>query len=81
MFNTEAYWIGLSDVMEEGSWVWMISNTPIESGVYTNWSPGQPDNIQNDENCAEIWPTNGQWNDGQCHVPHHYICEKADECV
>ncbi|XP_053374323.1 perlucin-like protein [Mercenaria mercenaria] len=78
VFN-QAYWIGLSDVMEEGSWIWMVSKNPIESGSYSNWSPGEPDNIQSNENCAELWPSTGQWNDGQCHVPHHYICEKSDE--
>nr|ANG56319.1 C-type lectin [Meretrix meretrix] len=77
LFN-KAYWIGLSDVMEEGTWMWMGSNNPLEPGSYSNWLPGQPSNSQNNENCADVWPTTGQWNDGQCHVPHNYICEKFD---
>lgn len=40
----EYFWIGLSDIEEEGKWVWS-SGEPV---VYTNWAEGEPNN------CA--WP-------------------------
>ena len=34
------YWIGFTDVEQEGNWVW-INGDPV---IYTNWAPdGQPD--------------------------------------
>ena len=36
----EQYWIGYTDQIVEGTWVW----TSGESSSYTNWSPGEPNN-------------------------------------
>jgi hypothetical protein len=75
------YWIGLSDVNEEGSWIWMTSMTKLS---YSNWSPGQPTatNVNQDiENCVMIYKTNGMWNDLACLHTNFYICEKSDGYV
>ncbi|XP_045208345.2 perlucin-like protein isoform X2 [Mercenaria mercenaria] len=73
------FWIGLSDVSEEGNWIWMPSLT--SSAEYHNWNTGQPStvNANNEpENCAVIYTT-GKWNDAACSSLYYYICEKMDQ--
>ncbi|XP_045206881.2 CD209 antigen-like [Mercenaria mercenaria] len=75
----KTYWIGLSDVNEEGTWVWMTSMTKLS---VTNWSPGEPTatNGNHDiENCVVIYNKNGMWNDASCAHMNFYICETSDE--
>ncbi|XP_069943383.1 galactose-specific lectin nattectin [Cherax quadricarinatus] len=40
-YEDEGFWIGGSDAMEEGKWVWNSDNSPI--GDDAPWWPGQPD--------------------------------------
>lgn len=55
-------WIGFTDTLEEGNFVWISG----EAVTYTNWETNEPNNLQ-DEDYAHIngqnadW--NGQWND------------------
>ncbi len=42
------YWIGLTDEVEEGKWVWQDSFLVAD---YTHWASGQPDGGTED-NCA-----------------------------
>ncbi|XP_053407988.1 perlucin-like protein [Mercenaria mercenaria] len=73
----KSFWIGLNDLQEENSWVWVNSNTPAS---YTHWHPGQPDNGASNENCAHLYPGfSFSWNDKQCYTHYNYICEKAAE--
>lgn len=53
-------WIGFSDEVTEGTFVW-YDQSPV---VYTNWAPGEPNN-QGNEDCTQIYP-NGTWNDLPC---------------
>ncbi|KAL4223837.1 CD209 antigen-like protein [Mactra antiquata] len=69
-----SYWIALTDITEEGIWMWMNSHT--KPSFYT-WEPNEPNNGGN-ENCVDMHP-NGLWNDAPCHVIHYFICEKPDE--
>ncbi|MBR8828699.1 MAG: hypothetical protein DSM107014_12500 [Gomphosphaeria aponina SAG 52.96 = DSM 107014] len=62
--TTEAFWIGLNDVENEGVWKWVSG----EEVTYTNWHPGEPNNALNIEDYAHInlpWVSNssGKWND------------------
>ena len=57
-------WIGFSDEITEGSFVW-YDQSPI---IYTNWAVGEP-NQSGNEDCVQIYPTGvnpGTWNDLSC---------------
>lgn len=62
-----SYWIGATDVREEGVWEWVTG----EEFKYSNWAAGMPDNLSGvdrvEENFAEIYNTGvrGKWNDLQ----------------
>ena len=68
------FWIGGSDVMAEGKWMWMTSHTPIS---YTNWARGAPSNNLGRQHCLSIHYYVGYlWNDEQCTLSLPFICEK-----
>ncbi len=57
------YWIGLTDLFQEGNFIWASTG---EKATYTNWWAGQPDNAGNQtEHFAHLYPTgrNRTWND------------------
>jgi uncharacterized protein (TIGR03437 family) len=58
----QALCIGFTDEAEEGTFVW-VSGEPV---VYTNWSPGEPNNFMGIEHftvMAGFQDPNGRWND------------------
>ncbi|XP_071940909.1 macrophage mannose receptor 1-like [Antedon mediterranea] len=72
--NGNNYWIGLSDTVTPGTYVWSDG----ASVSYTNWAQGQPDNSGGD--CVSI--TSGQsspgfWIDTNCALGLPYVCEKS----
>ncbi|XP_028412664.1 perlucin-like protein [Dendronephthya gigantea] len=70
-------WIGLKRCGNQ--WCYPDDKT----AVYTNWIPGQPDNFQRNENCAELtFSSKGRWNDSPCYNRRSFICETdLDECA
>jgi len=61
-------WIGLTDLKQEGTFIW--SSTGEEPG-YTNWqagAPGEPDNGGGKQDCAYIRWHSGKWDDYQCDI-------------
>ena len=67
------YWIGLSDSVQENSWVWE-SGEPFS---FSNWYPGEPNNHM-DEDYVSYWnnsPNSNKWNDGVISASSKFIVE------
>ena len=74
---TDDYWIGGTDEVLEGVWVWAATGKALS---YTHWAPHQPRGPSTGiaENCIEMvqWDNHvGQWNDDDCTDREHFICE------
>ncbi|MFN0132265.1 MAG: lectin-like protein [Phycisphaerales bacterium] len=54
-------WIGLNDEQVEGTFAW----TSGDPAAYTNWNGGEPNNSGGLEDYAELFYSNGFWNDNQ----------------
>merc|ERR1712126_154394 len=71
--DADAYWIGLTDLGQEGTWRWEESH---QTPSYTNWYGDDP-NGGNRENCVLKWPGHGwQWYDHDCQEdewPNHAL--------
>ncbi|MEY2910907.1 MAG: Poly(beta-D-mannuronate) epimerase 7, partial [Cyanobacteriota bacterium] len=57
-FGAEQRWIGFTDKETEQQFKWISG----ETSSYTNWNPGEPNNVWGNEDYAEIL-SNGKWND------------------
>lgn len=60
-FSSNVVWIGYSDDVTEGSFVW-YDGAPLS---YSNWAPGEPNDAGGVEDCTQIYP-DGSWNDLNC---------------
>lgn len=80
------YWIGLSDQMIEGKWIWTDESL---LGKYTNWGKSNPNNLGDNQDCGHILKgsfqlqshyfrgyDDGEWNDLECSFALGYICEQ-----
>ncbi|KAL4230747.1 hypothetical protein ACF0H5_011122 [Mactra antiquata] len=70
------FWIGGTDAVSEGEWIWSTVYRPI---TYTNWNPGEPnDNDSHSskhQDCMGMYAATGKWDDGWCETLHNFICE------
>jgi hypothetical protein len=77
--SNERYWIGLTDVKAEGMWNWING----ESGTYSNWNNGEPNNDGGMEDYGEIIASSGKWNDMAGYFCTHrnigFICEYENQ--
>ncbi|XP_066268487.1 collectin-10-like [Branchiostoma lanceolatum] len=69
------FWIGLEDQEKEGKFKWLDGSA---LGMYTLWSPGQPDSGVGDEDCVVSGTYRHQghkWYDAACHYELRFICQ------
>ncbi|KAI8119985.1 hypothetical protein FF38_00762 [Lucilia cuprina] len=71
-----SFWLGASDLGHYGRWSWITTGRPA---LYTNWSPGEPNNIYGREHCLELLG-NGKWNDNDCENLKHVVCQNRPIC-
>lgn len=67
--EVERWFIGLTDLVVEGTWKWFLSQ---ETAIYTAWATGSPDNTtHNALDCAYLTISNnvGTWMDASCTTP------------
>ncbi|RXN36945.1 C-type lectin domain family 4 member F-like protein [Labeo rohita] len=74
------FWIGVTDIVEEGTWKWADGST-LTSGFWaTNGKTPEP-NGKRDENCAVTCLRNHPqligWIDVTCNGDYQWICEKS----
>ncbi|XP_005916858.1 C-type lectin domain family 4 member M [Haplochromis burtoni] len=77
--SPKAFWIGLSDVQEDGTWKWW-DGTVLTEGY---WNDGEPNDVSN-EDCAALYPKANffkSWNDVRCDTQMKWICEKAPKSM
>ncbi|XP_077323757.1 pulmonary surfactant-associated protein D-like isoform X3 [Lithobates pipiens] len=67
--NTHTF-LGLNDLQYEGNFR-DLSGQAIR---YFNWYPGEPNDLNNNEDCVEMWD-DGRWNDENCASRRFFICE------
>ncbi|XP_063042876.1 C-type lectin domain family 4 member E-like [Engraulis encrasicolus] len=70
--NGAGFWIGLSDLDEEGTFRWVDGTLLTNS--YLTWSPGQPNNWKN-QDCAVFLESDSFLGDDSCDKLHFRICE------
>lgn len=69
----DMYWIGLSDEIKEGTFVWG-DGSKLD---YTNWLDGEPNDfhfIEQGEDCVLIRKGEG-WNDMRCSFTAPFVCQ------
>ncbi|XP_052441445.1 CD209 antigen-like protein C [Carassius gibelio] len=69
--GSDHFWIGLTDVEEEGRWKWVDGST-LTSGF---WASGEPNDYLGKEDCANT--RSSGWFDAQCDGSVKWICEKS----
>ncbi|XP_070569284.1 echinoidin-like [Ptychodera flava] len=79
------FWIGLSDRVTEGEYVWSDGDSLCPSD-FTNYAPDEPNNDQNlhgaGQDCTQLWfrfGYHGMWDDEYCNQrPKGIVCEVPD---
>lgn len=64
------FWIGLSDVDKETSYVWS-DGSPFD---YSFWGQGEPNSATPLEDCVEVDAFSLLWNDNNCNLLRPYVC-------
>ena len=68
---SQGVWIGLrKDPKNKSGWFWVDGSR----ATYTYWGGGEPNNAKGNEDCTQMIPRNGKWNDAPCSLTLHYVC-------
>lgn len=69
-----SWWLGLSDQRVEGTFEW-ADGEPL---AFTRWGSGEPNDSGGREDCAQLVPWNGLWNDLDCGRRLPFVCQRPD---
>ncbi|XP_062597078.1 C-type lectin domain family 3 member A-like isoform X2 [Saccostrea cucullata] len=68
-------WIGVTDILQEGVFVYESNGSKVEVG---NWADGQPGVQGRKENCVVAQKAdNWKWHDIRCNYYYPYLCQKS----
>ena len=67
----QTFWIGLSDEVQEGSFLWVTG----ESSIYSNWYSGEPNNEGNEDYVEMGFETRYTWNDKYADRSQPFVVE------
>lgn len=71
-----AFWLGGSDLENEGVWVWTTSGRYFSVTDWHTRTIREPNNRNGNEHCLELNNILGyEWNDDNCLKRNKYICE------
>nr|XP_056713078.1 macrophage mannose receptor 1-like [Euleptes europaea] len=70
------FYIGLT-VGLDGKFRWLDGSLV----TYVAWSPNEPNNAHELEDCVEVYARTGLWNDVYCSEEKHFICERHNSSV
>uniref|UniRef100_A0A8W8I828 C-type lectin domain-containing protein n=1 Tax=Magallana gigas TaxID=29159 RepID=A0A8W8I828_MAGGI len=69
--NYTNLWIGLTDLVDEGQYVYSSSGL---KPFYSNWEKSQPDGgVEDNEDCAALHTPQRKWHDYPCSDNHSYL--------
>lgn len=69
------FWIGGTDIQNEGLWIWSSEETEI---TFFDWAAKQPSNSRSIEHCLIFnYLQSQQWNDSNCSLLRRFICKKS----
>ncbi|RUS82192.1 hypothetical protein EGW08_010074 [Elysia chlorotica] len=73
-YLTHVFWIGANDALEEGTYMW-LDLSPV---TFFPWASGAPSDQGGDEDCVEMDPQTGDWNDVGCNreEKRFVVCKK-----
>ena len=71
-----AVWIGLSDILEEGKFLW-INGRPFSPQIgNVSWNRGQPNNLIGNQHCVGLYGTLPKMFDMSCGNKYNSVCQK-----
>ncbi|KNC28722.1 hypothetical protein FF38_09443 [Lucilia cuprina] len=71
--TSPSFWLSGHDNAVDKRYEWATSG---EVFSFTNWGPGQPDRLNNNEHCILIWQNTWQWYDLPCSHKLGFLCEE-----
>ncbi|XP_063407294.1 hepatic lectin-like isoform X2 [Mytilus trossulus] len=67
------FYIGVTDLFSEGDWQ---KATTLGRQTFLQWGNKQPNNMDNNQHCVQVWASSMKFDDLWCHYDRHFICEK-----
>nr|XP_022294154.1 galactose-specific lectin nattectin-like [Crassostrea virginica] len=72
--KSEHFWIGGSDIIQDGKWLWLSTQEPLD---YTDWAPREPSNGITARCMTMAYHEGCHWNDDICTMQYDFICERT----